>query len=81
MLFSSSRRLDEDTTIVNAEVSGGHDGAAELIVTLRYQNGTVGPVVLDGDLGFALLKSCGAETLDDLKGHSWRKILESLEHV
>ena len=35
---------------MNAEVSGGHDGAAELIVNLRYQNGTVGPVVLNGDL-------------------------------
>ncbi len=70
-----------DATIVGAEVSGGHDGAAELIVHLRWQNGTVGPVVLDGDIGFALLKSCGADTLEDLRGHSWRKILESLNHV
>lgn len=66
---------------MSAEVGGGHDGTAELIVNLRWQNGTVGPVVLNGDLGFALLKSCGAETLEDLKGQSWRRILESLGHV
>lgn len=74
-------RTGEDATIVSAEVGGGHDGTAELIVHLRWQNGTVAPVVLNGELGFALLKNCGANTLDDLKGHSWRKILESLSHV
>jgi len=74
-------RPDADATIESAEIGAGHDGAAELIVNLRYPNGTVGPVVLDADIGFALLRTCGADSLNELKGHSWRAILESLHDV
>ncbi len=66
---------------MSAEIGAGHDGTAELVVNLRYQNGTVGPVVLNADIGFALLKTCGADSLNGLRGHSWRAILESLQDV
>ena len=70
-----------DAVIVGAEISAGHDGAAELLVRLKYGNGTVGTVTLNADVGFALIRACGANGIEELAGHSWRKILEGLEHA
>jgi len=70
-----------DAVIVGAEISAGHDGAAELLVRLKYENGTVGTVTLNAEVGFALIRACGAEKIEELAGHSWRKILEGLEHA
>jgi hypothetical protein len=64
-----------EPVIVGAEIAAGHDGAAELVVQLRYPNGAEEPVVLDAEHGLDLMRRCGAATLDDLAGHSWRKIL------
>jgi hypothetical protein len=67
-----------DAVIVGAEIGAGHDGSAELVVRLRYENGVVGTVVLDGKVGLALIRACGADGISELAGHSWRKILEGL---
>ena len=67
-----------DAMIVGAEIAAGHDGKAELLVRLRYENGVEGLVTLDGDVGAALMRACGAEDISHLAGHSWRKILEGL---
>jgi hypothetical protein len=68
-----------DAVIVGAEIAGGHDGCAELVVSLRYSNGRIGRVVLDTEAGLRLMKNCGAAQLSELEGHSWRGILEELE--
>lgn len=65
-----------EATIVSAEIAAGHDGEAELVLALRYQNGVVGHVVLDAGVGFELMRNCGVETIGALAGHSWRRILE-----
>ena len=62
--------------IVGAEIAAGHDGSAELVVRLRHPDGTEAPVVLDSRTGLELMRRCGAAHIDDLAGHSWRKILE-----
>lgn len=67
-----------EATIVAAEIEAGHDGSAELVVTLRYGDGSRGPVSLDEESGLALMQACGIESLDGLVGHSWRKILEGV---
>lgn len=67
-----------DAIIVRADIGAGHDGNAELLVKLRYENGVERTVVLDAKVGLALLRACGAEDLEDLAGKSWRKILEEL---
>jgi hypothetical protein len=79
MSCSSSRlRRDVagDAVIVAAEIAGGHDGNAEIVVSLRYENGRIDRVVLDTDAGLRLMKNCGAAQLSELEGHSWRDILE-----
>ena len=68
--------MSGEAVIVGAEIVAGHDGAAELVVRLRHDNGTEAPVVLDEMAGLKLMAACGASQLDDLKGQSWRKILE-----
>lgn len=65
----------DEATIVAAEIEAGHDGSAELVVTLRYGDGAEGPVSLDAESGLALMQACGAESLAGLVGQSWRKIL------
>ena len=64
-----------EAVIVDAQIAAGHDGTAELVLSLRHPNGAEEPVVLDAELGLDLMRRCGAATLDELAGHSWRKIL------
>ncbi len=67
-----------EAVIVGAELAAGHDGEAELVVRIRYPNGVVGSVLLDAEAGFALMRNCDIDSLEGLKGHSWRKILEGV---
>ena len=66
-----------EAVITGAEIGAGHDGSAELVVRLRYPNGAEGVVVLDEDAGLKLMAACGASQLDELNGHSWRRIVEA----
>ncbi len=65
-----------DAIIESAAIAAGHDGEAELVLSVRYQNGVVGNVVLDAAIGFDLMRNCGVDTIGGLAGHSWRRILE-----
>jgi hypothetical protein len=67
----------DDAVIVGAEIVAGHDGSAELLVRLRHPDGSEGPVVLDEETGLKLMEACAAGSLDDLKGQSWRRIVET----
>ena len=64
--------------VVGAEIVAGHDGAAELLVRLRHENGVEAPVVLDPATGFELMEAAGVSRLDDLVGRRWLDILREL---
>ncbi|HEX7946653.1 MAG TPA: hypothetical protein VF495_18435 [Phenylobacterium sp.] len=68
----------DEAVIVGAEIVAGHDGSAELLVRLRHANGVEAPVQLDEETGLKLMAACGASHVDDLKGQSWRRIVEGL---
>ena len=68
--------MSGEAVIIAAEVGAGHDGSAELLVTLRHPNGVTAPVVLDEATGLKLMQTCGASHVDDLAGQSWRRIVE-----
>jgi len=70
--------LTTTAVIVGADLAAGHDGQAEMVLRIRYPNGAVGDVVLDAEIGFALMRHCDIESLDGLAGQSWRKILEGV---
>ena len=64
--------------VVGAEIAAGHDGAADLVVRLRHENGAEGLVALDTETGFDLMRAAGAASLDDLVGRDWLDILKGL---
>lgn len=68
--------MSAEAVIVGAEIAAGHDGSAELVLRLRYPGGAEGVVVLEAEKGLELMAACGAAHLDELAGHSWRKLLE-----
>jgi hypothetical protein len=67
-----------DAVIVAADIAAGHDGLAELIVSVRYENGVIGSVVLDTESGFDLIEGCGAGGIAGLIGRSWRETIKGL---
>ncbi len=66
----------ESAYIEAAEISGGHDGQAELVVTLRFADGGRTRVVLNTEAGMRLMRNCGVDHAAALAGHPWQKILE-----
>jgi len=59
----AAETLAADAVIVGAEIAAGHDGSAELVLQIQYENGVVAPVVLDQDTGLELMRACGAASL------------------
>jgi len=70
--------IQTEATIVGAEIAGGHDGTAEMVISIQYENGVVSSVVLDADTGFSVMKACGAADLAALVGRPWREISKGL---
>lgn len=64
--------------ISHVQIGAAHDGDAELIVTMRHENGGKSLVSLDEYAARALLKSCGTAAPDDLVGASWEKVRDAL---
>ncbi len=67
---------DAGALIVAAEIAAGHDGAAELVVTLQYANGGRSNVILPTAAGLRLMHNCNVQDIADLRGHSWRNIID-----
>ena len=67
-----------EPVIADAIVAPGHDGEAQLVVRLRYENGAVGSVTLDADCARKLMEDCGAASADDLRGQPWQRLLDVL---
>ena len=70
--------IHNEATIVGAEIAGGHDGTAEMVVSIQYENGVTGSVTLDADTGFSIMQACGAADLAALIGRPWREISKGL---
>ncbi len=66
-----------EAVIVSAKIGAGHDGAAELMVHVRYPNGAVTSVSIDAEAGFRLMSNCGVGAVEALEGHPWRRMLEA----
>ena len=57
--------------IVAAFLAAGHDGLAEVAVTVRYSNGAERGISLPGDVVDAALDRAGVTDLADLVGRPW----------
>ena len=65
-------------TIHGVRVAAAHDGSAELIVSIIYENGAVSEITLDEIAGASLMKNCDALDPAQLKGQSWTKVKQAL---
>jgi hypothetical protein len=57
--------------VESASVGPGHDGRAELLVSLRHPNGARSTISVDEDALDELLSSGAITSLDDLAGRDW----------
>jgi len=65
--------------IKDARVAAAHEGIAELIVRMEYDNGGISEVALDAMATAALMQSCDAATVADLVGQPWDKVRDALQ--
>lgn len=65
-------------TISEVQIAAAHDGEAELIVTLAFENGGKSLIALDEYAVRALLTSCAAVDADGIVGASWDKVRDAL---
>lgn len=66
--------------IGQARIIAAHDGVAELLLTIVYDNGGSTDVTLDSTAADALLRSCDATDIEDVTGHDWEKVRDALTH-
>ena len=64
--------------IQHIQVAAAHDGVAELIVTLQFENGGRSLVTLDEYATRKLIESSGVESSDELVGTSWEQVRDAL---
>ena len=67
-----------EAVIVSAEIAAAHDGDADLIVRVRFENGVVAPINLDAETAMKLMSACGASDINQLAGKPWQKVLEDI---
>jgi hypothetical protein len=60
--------------VESASVGPGHDGRAELVVSLRHANGATTTISLDEEALAGLLASGVITSLDDLPGRTWSEV-------
>ena len=65
--------------IRDVRVAAAHEGIAELVVSIEYENGGITEVALDQMATSALMDSCNASSIDDIKGQSWDKVRDALQ--
>jgi len=65
--------------ISEVQLGAGHDGAAELVLTLRFVGGGETRVALGGDAADQLMSACDAGDADALVGQGWERVRDALE--
>ena len=65
-----------EPVIRGAVVAAGHDGQAQLVVRVKYENGAIASVTLDAERARRLMDNCGVERAEDLRGQPWQRFLD-----
>jgi hypothetical protein len=64
--------------ISRTRLGAAHDGVAEMIVTLRYDNGGESEVALCAHAAGHLMAACGATAPEALIGARWERVRDAL---
>jgi hypothetical protein len=65
--------------ISRVQLGAAHDGAAELVLTLRFDNGGETLIALDGPAADHLMTACAAKDADALLGQGWEQVRDALD--
>ena len=65
--------------ISRVQLGAAHDGAAEMVLTLRYDNGGETLVALDAPAADHLMTACRAADAAELVGQGWERVRDALE--
>jgi hypothetical protein len=68
-----------EAVITNVRLGAAHDGDAELVVTLMFENGGVSEVMLDHFAANHLMEACAVTHPEALLGQDWRRVRDALE--
>ena len=61
------------------KITASHDGIAETLLVLKYDNGGISQVTLDYSATTALMEACKAKSIDDIIGASWDKVRDAIQ--
>ena len=64
--------------IQQARIAAGHDGSAELILLIKYDNAGTTEICLTEDAASRLFEKCQVDQIGDLPGKSWLLVKEAL---
>ncbi|WP_420452978.1 hypothetical protein [Ilumatobacter sp.] len=64
--------------IARAEVVAGHDGRAEVLVEVAYDNGGTAVISLEQEACLASLDEAGVASITELVGRPWTAVLPAL---
>ena len=67
--------------VESASVGPGHDGRAELVVSLRHPNGSHSTISVDEEALADLLGRGVITSLDDLTGRDWSELTGAPAHT
>jgi hypothetical protein len=62
--------------ILDANITAGHDGEADLVLRVRYENGQEAHITLDTQTGADLMRRCGANSICALAGHPLSRLFD-----
>ena len=62
-------------------LAAAHEGVAEMVLDIEFENGGTSEVCLDHASGLALMEDCNADTAEELVGHSWEKVRDALTNA
>jgi hypothetical protein len=62
--------------IVAAQVTAGHDGQAELVLHVRFENGVTGSVTLNALFAQRLMEDCRVDSAEQLIGQPCQRLFD-----
>tara|TARA_B100001093_G_C26246871_1_gene766857 strand:- start:339 stop:563 length:225 start_codon:yes stop_codon:yes gene_type:complete len=66
-------------TVQDAEIAASHDGAAEVLLTIKHENGGLTRVPLDYFAVSKLMESCQADSIEGIIGTNWDKVRDAIQ--
>ena len=65
--------------VQDLKISASHEGIAEVLLTIKHDNGGLTQVPLDYFAISMLMESCQAESIEGIIGTNWDKVRDAIQ--